>query len=343
MSKKKIEEELNDEYIELDDSEESEEEDSDDSDEGEEEESEEGEEEGSEEDSDDESSDSEDSSDEESDGENKKDAATIEKIRERRRKERKLRRERQRKKERNLEKKIELLVGEINSLKEGQGKFSKDFEHINSNAIRSELGEVASTYNEAQALMSKAIEEGDGRTFAKAKAISDKAFLRYGELQGKIAKKEKAEESSEKINKNIEEAPEAPILDNQGKAYATGFMKRHKSWYDPKGMNADSAYVLAIDAELYHEGYDPNDKDYWDELEDRVKERLPHRFKSQKKKPTPVGGSGQRSERNSGKISASSLPKEFVQTLKVAGMWEDPKLRKAAVKDYYSSQKKKGA
>lgn len=63
--------------------------------------------------------------------------------------------------------------------------------------------------------------------------------------------------------------------------YVNDFAQSH-DWYDPSGRNpddVDSQTVLAIDRAVAQAGFDPGSQDYWDEMEDRMREKLPWHFK----------------------------------------------------------------
>ena len=67
------------------------------------------------------------------------------------------------------------------------------------------------------------------------------------------------------------------------------FAETH-DWYDPKRPDRDSKIVLMLDNEVAEEGFDPTTPDYWQELEDRMREVLPHRFETQQPAPRNQGG-----------------------------------------------------
>jgi hypothetical protein len=54
------------------------------------------------------------------------------------------------------------------------------------------------------------------------------------------------------------------------------------------GTDRDSRIMLAIDQEVAAEGYDPRDDDYWDEIDGRARESLPHRFQQQQTQRRPA-------------------------------------------------------
>lgn len=63
------------------------------------------------------------------------------------------------------------------------------------------------------------------------------------------------------------------------KALADAFTNEH-DWYNPKAGydDLDSHTVLLLDRAVANDGFDPGTPAYWNELEDRMRERLPHRF-----------------------------------------------------------------
>lgn len=72
----------------------------------------------------------------------------------------------------------------------------------------------------------------------------------------------------------------APLTGN-AKRFADEFQRRH-DWFDPKSrdpeVRRDSNRVRFLDAEVAAEGFDPHSQDYWDELEDRMRDVVPHVF-----------------------------------------------------------------
>lgn len=118
-------------------------------------------------------------------------------------------------------------------------------------------------------------------------------------------------------------------------------------WYDPSGKDTDSRIAKVIDNALASEGWDPADPEYWDELDNRLKERLPHRYTSK-----VSSGSNDRNRRggtSSGRTDVSgsaiakntfTLSRERVQALKDAGMWDDPAKRAKAIRNYADFDRK---
>ena len=55
---------------------------------------------------------------------------------------------------------------------------------------------------------------------------------------------------------------------------------KKNSWYDPHARDTDSRIAKVIDQELASDGWDPSDSEYWEELDNRLSARLPHRYTS---------------------------------------------------------------
>lgn len=114
---------------------------------------------------------------------------------------------------------------------------------------------------------------------------------------------------------------------------------QNNSWYDPSGEDVDSRIAKVIDNALASEGWDPADPEYWDELDNRLKERLPHRYTGK----TGANSRSRRTGTSTGRADVSgganpkntfTLSRERVQALKDAGMWDDPQKRAKAIRRY---------
>jgi hypothetical protein len=128
--------------------------------------------------------------------------------------------------------------------------------------------------------------------------------------------------------------------------FAGNWMKKN-AWYDPSAKDTDSRIAKVIDNELANEGWDPSDSDYWEELDNRLQERLPHRYNKpgvvkQEKASGPTAGT--RATPQAAKANTITLSKERVQAIKDAGAWDDPSRRAKMIKAYTSYDKlnKKG-
>ena len=113
------------------------------------------------------------------------------------------------------------------------------------------------------------------------------------------------------------------------------WMAKHK-WYDPQGKNLDSEIAQRIDKTLTEEGYDASQQEYWDELDDRLKKYIPHRFENRPQRTPPrsiVTGSGRESAPNT-RTNQYVISPERVAAMKETGAWNDPVRKAAMVKRY---------
>lgn len=130
---------------------------------------------------------------------------------------------------------------------------------------------------QADTLLGQAVAAQSAEDVTKLTQLRDRIRDRIHGLKGTKARFEQAIEASRGSGEAGEEMH--PVA----KANAMTFFNRHRSWYDPSGRDRDSMMVYALDNEVLNEGYDPKTREYWEELESRMKESLPHRFKGVKK------------------------------------------------------------
>jgi len=117
---------------------------------------------------------------------------------------------------------------------------------------------------------------------------------------------------------------------------ATAWLRSNK-WYDPNARDTDSRIAKVIDQDLAAEGWDPADPEYWDELDNRLSARLPHRYASKSNAPIKRAGptASSRTANPSGKTGTTiTLSPQRVQAIKDAGAWDDPAKRSKMIKAY---------
>lgn len=187
----------------------------------------------------------------------------LEAKRARRREEKKNKRERERRERQEDRETIRLLREEMRGLKEqvNTGAHQGRLERLEDDLV--EVDQVIARLRQAKR---KAIEAVDPDAIED---IDDKLYRAR-------RRKEDLTEAKQAIGKR---KPEQAIDQNLIR-HANSFM-RELSWYDakPGTDDEDSALVQAIDRKLMREGrLDPGSGEYWDELRDRVKKKLPHRF-----------------------------------------------------------------
>ena len=119
---------------------------------------------------------------------------------------------------------------------------------------------------------------------------------------------------------------------------AERWLKRN-SWFDTQARDTDSRIAKVVDQELAADGWDPSDSEYWEELDNRLQSRLPHRYTGKgnvktKRSAGPTASS--RVAETSTKAGTITLSRERVQAIKDAGAWDDTEKRNKMIRAYAS-------
>ncbi len=116
--------------------------------------------------------------------------------------------------------------------------------------------------------------------------------------------------------------PTPPRADPERVAMANDWKSENRSWYQRRGFERATRIANELDDDVHAEGFDARDEDYYEELDKRVRERLPELFdksgdlktpgrrgRNQKRKDrgrTPVADTGDGADRGRRRRSASS-------------------------------------
>jgi hypothetical protein len=175
----------------------------------------------------------------------------------------------------------------------------------------------------AMAKLSDAGNRSNGAEMAKAQEL-------WYETRGRVEALKRAKEQAAKS-----QTQETGAVNPQLMRHANQWMENN-SWYDPTGNDEDSQIAKIIDQKLHKEGWDPSTEEYWDELDNRLQKRLPHRYNQydepRRKPRSVVTGSGRESSPRGG--NQFVLSPEQVRAMKDAGFWEDPDKRAKMIKRY---------
>ncbi len=258
------------------------------------------EEEGSEEKNEDEDEESEDEgSDEEKDGERKLSRSQLK---------RRQKKEFQRKRELQYQEEIATLRHQVNKMQEFTqefaGKISERIDARDLNDVDTRINSAAQKYNDAvkyieqaQEVIKKSFGSGDeelfGTTFAnleKARDIKAQAQAEYNALKSFKDRFQSTKEAPE----NKDERQQAPAVDDvKLSRLRTDWMSQNSWFQGANSKDRDSRIAMQIDSDLAQEGYKPDTPAFWKELTNRLREELPHRYKSNGSKKPPhqmVGG-----------------------------------------------------
>jgi len=194
----------------------------------------------------------------------------------------------------------------------------------NAAGVQQHLQQALAEARQAEQIMARAIEAGNGEDAATALRIRDEAKERASQLS---AYKNRFEAAAKEAT--------APRADPRVTNYAQQWLSANE-WYDPAGRDEDSAITKAIDNALAREGWDPASAEYWHELTRRVANRIgdgddaPARTAKRKAPPT---GSGREYAPPSTKNEVVVTPERKAAMID-AGVWDDPVARKRYLKAY---------
>jgi len=179
----------------------------------------------------------------------------------------------------------------------------------------------------AKMKMSEAMQSQDGDAFNKAQEMWDETRTAIRDLKGLKESQIRPQQTNS-------------IPDPRLQRLAADWMERN-SWYKPSGGDVDSDIAKKIDESLVKEGWNPNDSDYWEELDNRLQKYLPHRYNddmdvrpSVKRPRSVVTSTGRESVNGTSNRTQFVLDPEKVRAMKDAGMWDDPAKRARMIKRY---------
>lgn len=203
---------------------------------------------------------------------------------------------------------------------------------------------AAASYQFAQ--LDKSIEDEATRVeYAKMKMLQ---AAQSGDAAGQVEYLEQLTDAKERlkqaqfIKKQQLEQAKAPKqnvpneISTEVQRNATQWLKKN-SWYDPQARDTDSRIAKVIDQELAADGWDPSDPEYWEELDNRLSARLPHRYTSKGGQQTRRAGptaSSRVANTTSAKPGTITLSRERVQAIKDAGAWDDVDRRNKMIRAY---------
>jgi hypothetical protein len=197
----------------------------------------------------------------------------------------------------------------------------------NEMALDGRLNDARNEVRQAEAIIARAVEAGNGDDVATAMRLRDEARTREAQLQ--------TVQHQLQQSKNQPPAPDPRVA-----SLAQEWMSANP-WYDPKGGNEDSAITNAIDTRLVAEGYNPAGVEYWQELTNRLRTRVapaaparkaPEGDAAPRKKAPPMGNTREHAPQST-KREVYVTP-ERKEAMIEAGYWEDPVKRNQMLKAY---------
>lgn len=275
----------------------------------------------------------------------------------RRKSENKTRRARQKEARDRTERELNFLRTRNQDLEQ---RFSHFEQETDARIAGSEVATVDQSINKARSdmqlanqVIEQAVAANDGKNLAEALDHRDT-------IRDNLRDLEQAKQYLATTDRR--QVPPQRELDPRHVAHAQQFMVDN-DWWDPAGRDQDSVAVLQIDRTLVQEGFNPTNKDYWDELRARTAKALPNRYDSRAgdQGDGDEGGSGNGQQRPSGQNRGPQfrtggrerplgknevyISPERKAAMIEAGVWEDPVLRNKYLKSYatYDKEAAEGA
>lgn len=203
------------------------------------------------------------------------------------------RRQRQREAAASKDRTIAELQGRLEQLSATVSALSNNQVGLAGGSLDARAREVSAQYADTEAQLAAAVEQGNGalvtRLMARRDALRDEAnrvVAAHARLTSAV--------QNEQTQRHVPQAAPPPV-NRMADAHMSRFMDS-VPFFDPASVDPDSMVVKALDDSVAAEGFDPGTKEYWSELERRVRERLPEKFGDRRVKPSgtrfpPIGGS----------------------------------------------------
>lgn len=259
-----------------------------------------------------------------------------EKIREARREERKLKKELAKQREASAKHKISALERRNEELARRLAAVESSAASFQFAQVDKAIEDETTRVEYAKMKLLQASQAGDANAQVEYLEQLQDAKNRLAQVQ---AYKKQQIENIRRPKQNVPDTVSNEVQEN-----ATRWLEKNK-WYDPQARDTDSRIAKVIDQELAADGWDPADPEYWDELDNRLQARLPHRYAAK------TGSTARRANPTASSRTANptskpgntiTLSRERVQAIKDAGAWDNPTLRNKMIKAYatYDRQNK---
>lgn len=210
-----------------------------------------------------------------------------------RRQRQKMGRERTLQRNAELEAQVAELQTKIGGIEPRLSEFDQDRARRAIADIDRQINESASIVAAARKRMAEGITNGDPEAVMAALDERDQAMMKgqqalarknifvHGNAAGIPRSQAQPGQGQQQpqVDPNAQRQQQPAPLPTRVQNYIRSFQESH-DWYNPDDpADTDSQIVKAIDNAVMADGYDPNSPDYWNELQDRIRERLPHKFR----------------------------------------------------------------
>ena len=200
-------------------------------------------------------------------------------------------------KTKGAEKRIKQLIRQRKERDEELQKLREELESLKSSSVQKDLqlssslkNNISSHENQLEAnietarqLYKQAVEAGDTDGMLLAQENLSKTYAEMSQVeQRKQAWEEynNAVEQSQQQQQQLAQSGAAPEYDPKAVEWAG-----RNGWFGQDQIM--TAAALTIDQELKNEGYDPSDEDFYEEVDNRLRQKYPNRFQVGQEEDTP--------------------------------------------------------
>jgi hypothetical protein len=224
----------------------------------------------------------------------------------------------QQRKERDAQ--INSLLQKNDELVTFLGRKNSEVEEINKLTLNASEKQLTDKIELAREAYMEAFEEGEKEKLLRAQEMLNEA---QSDLKTVSSAKSEYEQKEQQVQQPVQRQ-QAPIQQVRSPDPKAEEWAATNEWFGKD--NVMTAAALAIDAELKGEGYDPNDKDFYQEVDNRIKKAFPQKFgeaeeRMQESPSTPaqvVSGSSRSSPNSKGKVKLSQ------EDVRLAQKWNIP-------------------
>ena len=161
------------------------------------------------------------------------------------------------------EEKIDELIRQNEELKQNLDKKEQEVTNVASRGVGASEKQLNQNIELARQAYLQAFDEGDKEKVLAAQEILNSAQADLKTVQGYKATLAKRMEQASQKEEQPQIAQQTPVYDPKANEWA-----QRNDWFGQDTIK--TAAALAIDAELKGEGYDPNDEEFYEEIDRRL-------------------------------------------------------------------------
>jgi hypothetical protein len=175
------------------------------------------------------------------------------------------------------EEEVARLIRQNEELATRVKKQEKDFYEIGKLNLTANEKQIKDKLDLARTAYATAHEEGDSAKILKAQEALNEAQVDLKTIQSTKDNFKEPEVQQQPVQQQVQQPQPQP--DPKAQEWAA-----NNDWFGQDRIL--TAGALAIDTELKEEGYDPTSSDFYKEIDKRLKENFPHKFKKENKEET---------------------------------------------------------